>query len=71
MVLNATCADWFDSVEAFDAGMKERGWPADGGNDSNRLIKEFLVRHAGHTVEYWSTDWIYDEDDPLEGLTEE
>lgn len=35
-------------------------------------IRRFLVRHEGHgEVEFWSWDWAYSEDDPLEGLREE
>jgi len=71
VVVNATCADRHDTLESFDAEMKKNNWPVDGGNASNRLIKAFLQRHKGHTVEYWSTDWYYDQDDPLEGLKEE
>jgi len=38
----------------------------------NTRIRSFVARHEGHgEVEFWSWDWIYDEDDPLEGLKEE
>lgn len=72
VVVGAVCADWHPTLASFDLDMISRGWPADGGNTSNRLIRQFLVRHEAHgPVEYWSWDWAYSEDDPLEGLREE
>jgi len=41
--------------------------PAD---NVNRRIRAFVERHEAHgEVEFWSWDWAYDEEDPLEGLT--
>jgi hypothetical protein len=38
----------------------------------NRRIRDFVARHEAHgEVEFWSWDWAYGEDDPLEGLTPE
>ncbi len=38
----------------------------------NRRIRDFVVLHEPHgEVEFWSWDWSYGEDDPLEGLTYE
>lgn len=71
--LNATLMDFYHTVEEFDAELMKR-WgmkPADLPPDhQNARIRAFLEKHQGHgEVEYWSWDWIYDEDDPLKDLT--
>jgi hypothetical protein len=69
--LNATLLDCYSTVEEFDAAlaqrfnMKPEELPED---HTNARIRNFLVRHAGHEIEYWSWDWAYGEDDPLKGL---
>jgi hypothetical protein len=72
--LNATLIEWCQTVEEFDAELLRRfnmrldQLPPD---HQNRRIRAFIERHAGHEIEYWSWDWAYGEDDPLEGLTVE
>jgi hypothetical protein len=72
--LNATLLDFYTTVEDFDAalmdrwGMKAEDLPAD---HQNWRIRNFIIRHAGHQIEYWSWDWAYGEEDPLEGLERE
>jgi hypothetical protein len=71
VVLNATVIDHQTSVEAFDRELARReGVLRD--DDDNTRIRAFLAEHEGHGgVEYWSWDWVYDEDDPLKGLKHE
>jgi hypothetical protein len=64
--------DRYSTVEEFDAelmrlfNMKPEDLPEE---HTNARIRAFLTRHAGHEIEYWSSEWIYGDDDPLEGLT--
>jgi hypothetical protein len=60
------------TTEGFDAElarrfkMKPADLPAD--HPSTR-IRAFVACHEAHgEVTFWSSDWIYDEDDPLAGL---
>ena len=72
--LNATLLDRYSTVEEFDAELmrlfnkKPEDLPED---HTNAWIRRFLVRHAGHEIEYWSWDWAYSDEDPTEGLTPE
>lgn len=72
VVVGRVTADWHPTLASFDAQMVRDSWPADGGNDANRLIRKFLIDHEAHgPVEYWSSDWTYEDgtDEVLEGLT--
>lgn len=75
VVLNATCMDRHDTVESFNREWDMwigKGWiPRRDLGAANERIYDFLVRHEAHEVTYWSWDWAYYEEDPLEGLTEE
>jgi hypothetical protein len=71
--LNATLVE-VGTVAGFDEELQRRFnmTPADLPADHvNRRIRAFVERHEPHgEVEFWSSDWQYDEDDPLEGLAE-
>lgn len=73
IVLNATCMDRHATVADFNREWDRwigKGWvPRANFGEANEMIYDFLVRHEAHGVTYWSWDWVYDEDDPLEGLT--
>ena len=72
--LNATLIE-VGTLAAFDAEL-DRRWkmkPSDLPTDHvNARIRAFVARHEAHgEVTFWSSDWAYDEDDPLDGLTVE
>jgi hypothetical protein len=73
VVLNATCMDRHGTVESFNREWDMwigKGWiPRASLGESNEGIYDFLVRHGAHGVTYWSWDWAYHDEDPLEGLT--
>ena len=48
VVVGRVTADWHPTVASFDAQMVRDSWPADGGNDANRLIRKFLIDHEAH-----------------------
>lgn len=73
--LNATLMDRCDTLEEWDAEWRWLWphlpwdeWAANNPDHVNVRIRRFIVRHAGHQIEHWSWDWVYDEDDPLKGL---
>ena len=73
IVLNSTCMDRHDSIVSFYqewADWITKGWvPRASLGESNEKILQFLIRHEAHGVTYWSWDWAYHDEDPLESLT--
>lgn len=65
-VVNATAMDHCETVAAFDAETSATPKLS----EAATRTRAFLADHEAHGVEYWSWDWVYDDDDPLEGLAE-